>query len=268
MSALTIRLKQAVNQRIDMSPFTPQGLTGMRLGEMERIPLWLGKRQVAAGELFSISGDGHTQIVIQSESDRLDRIGAGMSDGTIRVEGPAGAYLGEGMRGGLLQVSGDAGHAAGCAMSGGNLSVDGNVGDFLGGAVTGARQGMRGGAILVRGNAGDRAGDLMRRGTLLIGGDAGDYCASRMVAGSIAVLGACGKQTGLYMRRGTLLLSREPASLPASFNDNGRHELAFLPLLTHSFQDPAFAALRERGSRVRRWLGDLRCGGMGEVLIW
>jgi formylmethanofuran dehydrogenase subunit C len=268
MSALTFRLKQAVTQRIDMSPFTPQGLSGMGLGDMAHIPLWLGNRQLPAGELFEISGDEHTEIVIQSDSDRLDRIGTGMSGGSIRVEGNAGAYLGCGMRGGILRVSGDAGLAAGCAMSGGRLRIDGDAGDFLGGAVTGERQGMRGGTILVKGSAGDRAGDLMRRGTLLIGGDAGDYCASRMVAGTIAVLGKCGAQSGLSMRRGSLLLTREPTSLPASFNDNGRHDLAFLPLLTHSFQDPAFAALRERGSRVQRWLGDLRCGGMGEILIW
>ncbi len=269
MSALTLRLRVTPSQRIDMSPFTPQGLAGKRRNELERIPLWLGNRQVDAAELFSISGDGGDEIVIQSDSDRLDGIGAGMSGGSVRIEGNAGAYLGRGMRDGTIQLGGNAGHAAGCAMRGGRLRIDGNAGDFLGGAITGERQGMRGGTILVKGDAGDRAGDLMRRGTILIGGNAGDYCASRMVAGTIAVFGQCGRQTGLSMRRGTLLLTREPTSLPATFNDNGWHELAFLPLLTHSFLGhEGFPSLRERGGRVRRWLGDLRCGGMGEILTW
>lgn len=269
MSALTLRLRESLSQRIDMSPFTPQRLAGKSQSEIERIPIWLGNRQVDAAALFEIGGEVSDEIVIQSDSDRLDQIGAGLNGGVIRVEGHAGAYLGRGMRDGGIEVSGDAGPAAGCAMAGGRLTIGGNAGDFLGGAVTGERQGMRGGLLLVKGSAGDRAGDLMRRGTLLIGGDAGDCCASRMVAGTIAVLGQCGRQTGLAMRRGTLLLTREPASLPASFNDNGVHELAFLPLLTGSFRELApFAGLRERGGRVRRWLGDLRCGGMGEVLIW
>jgi len=269
MSALSLRLRERLSQRIDMSPFTPAQLAGKSAGEIERIPLWLGNRQVETAELFSIGGDAADGIVIQSDSDRLDRIGAGLDGGSIRIEGRAGAYLGLGMRNGQIEVDGDAGPAAGCAMAGGRLAIGGNAGDFLGGAVTGDRQGMRGGLLTVRGNAGDRAGDQMRRGTLLIGGDAGDYCASRMVAGTLAVLGRCGRQTGLSMRRGTLLLTSEPASLPASFNDNGEHELAFLPLLTASFHELAgFAELRQRGARVRRWLGDLRCGGMGEVLIW
>jgi formylmethanofuran dehydrogenase subunit C len=128
---------------------------------------------------------------------------------------------------------------------------------------------MRGGSILVKGSAGDRAGDLMRRGTILIAGDSGDYCASRMVAGTLVVLGQTGKQTALAMRRGTLITAKEPASLPATFNDNGVQALSFLTLLGHHMQlETGISDLLERGIRVRRWLGDLSCDGKGEVLIW
>ncbi|MES9945095.1 MAG: formylmethanofuran dehydrogenase subunit C [Candidatus Thiodiazotropha sp.] len=269
MSNLTLKLREGLSQRIDMSPFTPAVLTGKQADEIARTSLWLGNRQVETGELFSIDGKGRDQIVIQSDSDCLDRIGANMAGGSIRVEGNAGAYLGCGMRSGMIQVSGDVGPAGGCAMSGGTLTIEGSAGDFLGGAITGERQGMRGGTILLKGSAGDRAGDLMRRGTILIGGECGDYCASRMVAGSIVVLGQCGAQAGMGMRRGTLILTRQPDSMPATFNDNGKQRLNFLTLLTQSFKDyPPFSDLQERGSQVHRWLGDLSCDGKGEILIY
>ncbi|WP_369158120.1 formylmethanofuran dehydrogenase subunit C [Candidatus Thiodiazotropha sp. LNASS1] len=268
MNALTLKLKHSLPQRLDMSPFIPAHLAGKQVGEIARIPLWLGNRRVDTGELFAIDGMVTDQIVIQSESDRLDGIGAGMTGGKIMIEGKAGAYLGCGMQNGTILVSGNVGVAAGCAMQGGHLEIAGNAGDFLGGAITGERQGMRGGTIILKGDAGDRAGDLMRRGTILIGGDCGDYCVSRMVAGTMVVMGQCGKQAGMAMRRGTLILTKPPASIPATFNDNGRHHLNFLKLLIQSFKDqPPFSSLAERGNQTHRWLGDLSCGGQGEILI-
>jgi formylmethanofuran dehydrogenase subunit C len=72
----------------------------------------------------------------------------------------------------------------------------------------------------------------------------------------------------MAMRRGTLILGCQPESLPASFNDNGRHRLNFLTLLLHSLKDfPAFASLIREAHPVQRWLGDLSCDGKGEILI-
>lgn len=269
MSALTFRLRECPRQRIDFSAFTPDRLMETSVAELQATPLWLGNRQVATGDLFSIEGDDCSEIRIQSESDRLDGIGSGMTQGSIQVEGHAGAYLGRGMRGGEIRVSGNAGILAGTGMSGGVIRIDGNAGDFLGAALPGDRRGMRGGRIEVRGSAGDRVGDRQRRGLILIAGDAGDYCGSRMGAGTILVLGRTGAGTGFAMRRGTLLLSHQP-QLPPTFNDNGPQELDFIPLLTGSLAslEPPFDTLSGRGRRVRRWLGDLGYGGQGEVLVW
>ncbi len=269
MTPLTLELRGPTAQRIDLSAFTPDGLAGKAPGAIGRIPLWQGNRQVAAGELFHISGGDVADIRIHCESDRLDGIGTGMTRGSIRVEGRAGAYLGRAMGGGELRVTGDAGILAGSGMSGGWLRIEGSCGDFLGAPLPGERHGMRGGLIEVRGDAGDRAGDRLRRGTILIAGRAGDFCAARMIAGTIAVLGATGRNTGLAMRRGTLILAATP-DLPPTFNDNGVQELGFLTLLADSLRhlDPPFSELGRRGSRVRRWLGDLGYDGRGEVLVW
>lgn len=269
MSALTLRLRECPRQRIDLAGFTPDGLAGKTLAEIQAIPLWVGNQQTAAGNLFAIEGDELDRIVIQSDSDRLDGIGSGMTRGSLTVEGRAGAYLGQGMRGGEIRVSGDAGLFAGSGMSGGVLRIDGSAGDFLGAAIPGERRGMRGGRIEVRGNAGDRVGDHQRRGIILIAGDAGDFCGSRMGAGTILVLGRTGGDVGFAMRRGTLLLTAEP-ELPPTFNDNGQQDLSVLRLLTRSWRtlDAPFDTLDARGTRVRRWLGDLGNEGRGEVLVW
>ena len=268
MSPLELQLRERPRQRIDMAAFTPDRIAGKRLEDVRRIPLWQGKQRMPAGDLFSISGEVGDHIIIQSDSDRLDAIGSGMTHGRILVDGQAGAYLGRQMSGGRIHVTGAAGIFAGHGMSGGTLRIDGRAGDFLGAAIAGERQGMRGGRIHVKGDAGDRVGDHQRRGTILIEGGAGDYCGSRMVAGTIAVLGHIGAGAGLAMHRGTLLLGAAP-QLPATFNDNGTHDLDFLGLLYRDLQqsEGPFSRLYERGIRVRRWLGDLACGGKGEILI-
>ncbi len=269
MTALTLELITAPLPRIDLAALTPDGLAGQSVDAIRRLPLWVGNQEVATGDLFAVSGEDTDDLLIRADSDRLDGIGTGMTRGAIRIEGRCGAYLGRQQRGGTIAVSGDAGPFAGSGMSGGTLRIGGNAGDLLGAAIAGERRGMRGGRIEVLGNAGDRVGDHQRRGQILIAGNAGDYCGSRMVAGTILVLGRTGTHTGFAMRRGTLLLSAEP-HLPPTFNDNGTQDLSVLTLLTRDLAGTAdpFAMLQGRGTRVRRWLGDLGYGGQGEVLVW
>jgi formylmethanofuran dehydrogenase subunit C len=266
---LGLRLRERLTHRVNLSAFTPDGLAGRSPTEIGHIPLWQGNRQVPAGDLFEVTGEDTAEIRIEADSDRVDGIGKDMTRGSIRVEGGAGAYLGRGLRGGRIRLDGDAGIFAGSAMSGGTLRIHGNCGDFLAAPVPGERHGMRGGLIEVRGHAGDRAGDRLRRGTILVAGDAGDFCASRMIAGTLVVLGRSGAQSGLGMRRGTLLLGA-PADLPPTFNENGTQDLGFLAVLLGALGalGPPFGTLKDRGTRVRRWLGDLGYGGRGEVLVW
>lgn len=269
MSALTLELREIPPTRIDGSAFTPEGLAGQTANQVSRLPLWVGNRQVETGELFAVRGKPGDTLIFRGDCDRLDWIGHRLARGRIRVEGDVGAYLGRLMSGGAIETTGDAGLFAGSGLSGGILRIGGNAGDFLGAAIPGERQGLRGGRIEVLGSAGDRVGDRQRRGQILIAGNAGAYCGSRLVAGTILVLGAAGAGTGFAMRRGTLLLGAEPR-LPPTFNPNGIQDLGFLALLARDLASAGgpFAPLAGRGTRVRRWLGDLSCGGQGEVLVW
>jgi formylmethanofuran dehydrogenase subunit C len=269
MTTLTLTLKTQPLERVDLSPLTPDRLAGLSVSEIGGLELTAGNRRSRVDELFALTGNEPGEIVIENSCDKLDRIGAGMREGTLIVHGNVGAYLGFKMQGGSLSVHGNADLFAACEMRGGWLRIAGNCGDFLGAARAGERRGMRGGLALVQGNAGDRAGDFMRRGTILIEGDAGDYCGSRMIAGTLAVLGDTGAAAGYAMRRGTLLLSRAPREMLATFNDCGAHALGFLPLLVQSWRGlpGKFSTLAPR-ARVRRYMGDLAAGGKGEILVW
>lgn len=268
MTPLTLTLRSTTPYRIDMRAFVPQRLHGMALHEIQNLPVHVGRQSCIAGEVFRIEGEDVQHIRIVPESGKLDFIGAGMSCGEMIVDGDAGARAGELMQGGTLRITGSSGPYSGAGLKAGRLVIDGDGGDFLGAALPGEKQGMSGGDIVVRGNAGDRVGDRLRRGIISVHGDAGAYCGSRMTAGTVAVAGQCGTQAGLGMRRGTLLLRQAPASVPATFSDNGRQSLSFMTLLLRelqalsgTFEDVGLAL------PVQRFLGDRACMGLGEILV-
>ena len=232
MSDLVLRLRAEPRFRLDLSPLTPEGLAGQSADAVSRLPLTYGRRSVPVGEWFDVRGAGGPRLVIEGDGSRLDRIGAAMRDGLIRIEGNAGAYLGIGMRGGQIEVSGDTDAYAASGLAGGLVRIRGDAADFLGAALPGEHRGMRGGVVIVGGRLGDRAADHMRRGTLLFAGPA-------------------------------------PAPGP-TFNDAGELPLGFLVLLARSWKElpSRFASLSRPSTRVRRWVGDLAFGGQGELIHW
>jgi formylmethanofuran dehydrogenase subunit C len=245
MTALILTLREPAQFDLDVSAVTPDRLAGV---DIKAVALPGGRR---LGELFDVTGDDSQNIVIRNSGEHLTHIGAGMRDGVLTVEGNCGAYAGQGMRGGTLIIKG-------------------NAGDFAGAAVAGSRQGMRGGIIAIHGNAGDRAGERMRRGLMLIGGDAGAYCGANMLAGTIVVSGQVGPMPGFLLKRGSLLLSHTPNPLPATFQDSGEHALLFLTLLEKRLkrEGERLSNFLPFGRTVRRYCGDMACGGTGEMLVF
>jgi formylmethanofuran dehydrogenase subunit C len=149
-------------------------------------------------------------------------------------------------------------------MSRGQITIEGDCGDFLGAQ-------MQGGTIICNGNAGDRVGDQMRRGLILIDGNAGDYLASRMLAGTIGAHGKVGKYAGFSMKRGTILLNNKTdfhATLHATIQDCGMHDLPFLKLLFQSFKQFNTKFSKLDSTRVQRYGGDIACNGNGEILVF
>ncbi|WP_321797402.1 formylmethanofuran dehydrogenase subunit C [Caballeronia sp. J97] len=273
MNAITLRVKNAPGFRVDGSKLLPATLAVMSRTELPRVVLQGAGETLAIGDLFDIAVE-HTDapaLTIEGDAPWLDRIGAGMTEGTLTVHGSAGDYAGMKMSGGGLHIQGDAGAFAACEMQGGRLSIHGDAGDFAAGALPGDMEGMTGGTLAIHGNAGARLADRMRRGTVLVAGDAGDFAASRLVAGSVCIGAKVGAHLGYGMRRGTVLLMNmtdAPSRIPPTFTEGGRGFDVFWLLFSRMLAREISPFSQLAGKMLpRRYAGDLAVDGRGELLI-
>jgi formylmethanofuran dehydrogenase subunit C len=267
VSSLTFSLREAPDQRLDLSPLIPQNLAGKTVAEIERIEVGTTRIRVAAGEVFRVREGDPLAIVIEGGAERFDRVGMSMASGSIRVEGEVGVEAGRLMSGGQLTIRGDAGPFAGSRMKGGTLDIKGDASERLGGPLSGETVGMSGGLLHVRGDAGARAGDRLRRGFILIEGRAGAYAGSRMIAGTLAIGGEAGDLPGYLMGRGTILLGRGATLLSPSFGDCGEHDLVAARLLANYIAQASAKLATLLRRPLRRFAGDLAALGKGEILL-
>lgn len=265
MAALSLTLKAAPPERVDLAPLTATTLTGRSPSEIARIVVGTTRAGLTVGDLFDIAGDDPTDLHI-SGHERLDNIGKGLSGGSVTVEGDTGAYLGRGMKGGTIRVSGSVrGPYAGTGMTGGSILVAGDAADAVGGAVPGAMAGQAGGLIVIRGSAGIYVGDRMRRGVLVVEGYVGDACGARMVGGTILTR-ALGTRAGAGMKRGTLIAPKS-ADLEPTFVPSGTYALPFLSILRTWLKDAAPGAVDLVPTAANRFRGDMAALGKGEILV-
>jgi formylmethanofuran dehydrogenase subunit C len=264
MTRLTLKAEPPV--RLALDSLLPERLAGLKPGEIERLPLVLGKREEKVGDWFRLDGSGGDSLVIAGEGERLDRIGAAMTAGRIIVEGAAGAYLGQGLAGGEIRLEGAAGFGLASDMRGGLIRVAGDAGDGVGGALPGTGSGMSGGTVIITGTAGARCGYQLRRGLLVVGGDAGPACGGAMLAGTILLGGRAQAYAGAAMRHGSLLALGGFERPGPTFIDSGVHELVALRLLARLLASLGLGALAARLGPMRRLLGDQAIGGKGELL--
>lgn len=267
---MKLRLKNKPDTSVNMSPLTPEFCLRKKITEIQKQTLKTAGGTVCVDDLFEVIQDTKEVLEITDACERLDYVGAKMTQGELQINGNIGHYAAAKLVGGVMRVRGHVGDFCGHAMCGGRVIVHNHVGNFCGGAVTGAMQGMRGGEIFVLGNAGERSGDHMRRGLIAVRGDAGAFCASRMKAGTIIVSGQCGSSCAQGMIRGSLILHRLPNDgLPQTFfNQNKYFETEFLTLLSNYLQkrDAGFEPL-PLPKLANRYVGDRAVNGKGEILI-
>jgi formylmethanofuran dehydrogenase subunit C len=85
--------------------------------------------------MFELKGEPKGRIRLIGDLAMADRVGAGMTEGEVVVEGSLG-------------------DETGLAMGGGALVVEGDVGARAGAAPLGFKRGMTGGELIVRGSPG------------------------------------------------------------------------------------------------------------------
>lgn len=262
MSTLTLR--QEPPERLDLLNVNPLSLSGLSETEAAKLPIGTSRRGLTLGDCFTIRLDGSETLVVEGGSSRLDRVGASLDGGSIRVVGDVGQRLGAGMRNGSLTVTGSAGPFAGSGATGGTITIEGDAGDHAGGAVYAAKAGLDGATLIIRGSAGDHLGDRMRRGLILVG-SAGAHAGSRMIAGTIAAV-SLGDHPGFGMRRGTILAGATGTVTP-SFVETGTHDLVFLRLLARSLRPLSAAHADLAAGALKRYSGDLATLGKGELWV-
>jgi formylmethanofuran dehydrogenase subunit C len=264
---LTFTLRERPDQRLDLSPLVPHGLTGKTAREIERIELQTTRRRITVGDVFRLRIGDVEQIRIQGACDRLDYVGRAMTGGELIIEGDVGVQAGRLMAGGRLTVLGNVGPWAASGMKAGVFEIRGAAGARLGGPLQGEIAGMRGGLVIVRGSAGERAGDRMRRGTIIIEGEAGSYAGSRMIAGTLIVRRRAGPLPGYLLKRGTIVLGDGCSALSPTFVDCGRYELVAMRWLAGMLEPYSEAAVALMRRPLSRFAGDMAVLGKGEILV-
>jgi formylmethanofuran dehydrogenase subunit C len=254
---------------VELKGFTPDALKLLSLAEIERLPAFVGNQQAPLAELFRIEGDAaDMQIELAGDLAGVHWIGAKMTAGTIRVEGPAGRHLGSEMHGGAIHVSGDAGDWAGGEMRGGLIHIRGSAGNLLGAAYRGSRRGMTGGTLLVEGTSGNEIGHTMRRGLISVGG-CGDFAGINMIAGTILVFGEAGLRNGAGMRRGTIgLLGDRPPRILPTFRRGASDKLLIMTLVLRQLEQLGYPFSRSLlEASYQTYHGDEVTVGRGELLL-
>jgi len=201
---------------------SPDFVAGKSLSEIELTLIWEGNRKVKLGSLLKVHGEtggapNDCTIRIRGNVSSVRRIGYGMTNGSIEVDGDAGMYLGERMRGGSIVVTGNAGSWLGTQMRNGQIQVKRNAGDSVGGSVRGGTKGMRGGIITIHGDCGTEAGAWMRNGMIRIKGNSDLYAGIHMKNGTILVERNCAGRVGAHMTNGKIVVLGNMGGVLPSF---------------------------------------------------
>ena len=177
--------------------------------EIAGLEVWEGNKKKRLDDIFKIevTKANTPSITINGDVSKIRRIGMGMKNGEIVINGNAGMHLGEKMIGGKITVNGDAAGWAGSDMKGGEIEINGNASDYLASPYRGSSTGMRGGKIIVHGNVGINSAVFMHGGLIKIFGSAGMFLGFRMCAGTIYVEKETDTRVGASMTGGKIVVA-------------------------------------------------------------
>lgn len=187
--------------------------------EIADLPIWIGNKKRQLSDLFKIekTSDDIPSITINGDVEKVKRIGWGMTQGEIVVNGNVGMHLGKKMSGGKIVVKGNTEGWTGSEMKGGLIEIMGNAGDYLGSPYRGSTVGMRKGKIIVHGNVGSDAAVFMKSGVIKIYGNAGPFMGFRKTGGVIHVGKNAGKRLGACMTGGKIVVSGKLDTIMPTF---------------------------------------------------
>ena len=96
----------------DLSEALPAGWTTLSAAELARRPVFVAAGNAASlGDLFDLAGTPAGSIRFEGDLSNASRIGAGLAEGDVVIEGNVGREVGLGMSGGSIVVTGNAGRS-------------------------------------------------------------------------------------------------------------------------------------------------------------
>jgi formylmethanofuran dehydrogenase subunit C len=248
---ISARLRGPLQAPADLSAVLAGSWSGLTAAEVARRPVLVdGGTSVPLGDLFELAGGPAGRIRFEGDLAGANRIGAGLAEGEVIVDGSVGDETGIGMSAGVIDVHGDAGARTG-------------------GAEGDARRGMTGGELLVRGGAGPEPGTRMRRGLLVVMGDIAGQAGPGMIAGTVVVFGSAGPAPGRWSKRGSIV-ALGPVEVPPTYRYACTYQPDHLRLTLIRLRKRYGLAVDERqvSGFYRRYSGDLADLGRGEILAW
>jgi formylmethanofuran dehydrogenase subunit C len=203
-----VPLKQFVTP-IMAASISPDHFEDKCLAEIAELPVYEGNTKRKLRDLFKITQDsaGNSTITINGDVSKVKRIGMGMKQGEIIINGNAGMHLGEKMAGGKITVNGNAGGWTGSAMEGGQIEIHGDGSHYLASPYRGTDVGMLGGEIVVDGKVGSDCACYMKGGIIKIKGGAGPFLGYHMIKGTIYVEKECQTRVGASMTDGKIIVA-------------------------------------------------------------
>ncbi len=188
----------------------PDIFQGKTVEEIAGLEVWEGNKQKKLGDLFKIEETTAEtpNITVNGDVSQVRRIGLGMKNGEIVINGNAGMHLGEKMSGGKIIVNGDAGQWTGSDMKKGIIEIHGNAGDYLASPYRGSSTGMKGGKIIVDGDVGSDSACYMHGGLIKIkSSNIGQFLGFHMCDGTIHVEKNATTRLGTNMTGGKIVVS-------------------------------------------------------------
>jgi formylmethanofuran dehydrogenase subunit C len=235
----------------------PDNFKGKTLAEISDLQVYEGNKPKKLSELFKVEETPAEtpNITIEGDAGEVRRIGMGMKNGEIVINGNAGMHLGEKMSGGKITVNGDAGAWVGSAMKKGLIEIHGNASDYVASPYRGTTEGMKGGKIIVDGNVGSDSGCYVRGGVIKIKGNAGPFLGFHMSDGAILVEKNVASRLGANMIGGKIVIKGTVEDMMPTFTiDSVKAKVKIDD--TESAQGPFYV-----------FLGDLAEKGIGKLFV-
>ena len=201
----------------------PDIFKGKTKDEIAGLEVHEGNKTKKLGELFKIeeSPAESPDITIEGNVSKVRRIGIGMKNGEIVINGNVGMHLGEKMGGGKITVNGNADGWAGSSMKKGTIEIHGNASDYLASPYRGSTEGMKGGLIVVDGDVGSDSAMYLKGGTVKIKGTTGPFLGFHMEKGIILAEKGAGTRLGANMVGGKIIVSGKAEGLMPTFSIEG-----------------------------------------------